>query len=67
MHTLALDIGNTAVKAGCFDGSTLREMATGLTAGQVREMVTQWQPQHVIAVPARPVDAHPAAPANPTP
>ncbi|ALW84418.1 hypothetical protein AUC43_04525 [Hymenobacter sedentarius] len=48
MHTLALDIGNTAVKAGCFDGSTLREMATGLTAGQVREMVTQWQPQHVI-------------------
>ena len=48
MHTLALDIGNTAVKAGCFDGSALREMATGLTAGQVREVVRRWQPQHVI-------------------
>ena len=48
MHTLALDIGNTAVKAGCFDGSVLREMATGLTAEQVREVVRRWQPQHVI-------------------
>ena len=48
MHTLALDIGNTAVKAGCFDGAALREMTVGLTAVQVREMVRRWQPQHVI-------------------
>ena len=48
MHTLALDIGNTAVKAGCFDGPLLREMAAGLSAGQVRELVARWQPQHVI-------------------
>ena len=48
MHTLALDIGNTAVKAGCFDGSTLCEMVAGLTASQVRDLVRHWQPQHVI-------------------
>ena len=48
MHTLALDIGNTAVKAGCFDGSALREMAAGLAVGQVLELVRRWQPQHVI-------------------
>ena len=48
MHTLALDIGNTAVKAGCFEGAALRELATGLTAAQVREMVRRWQPRHVI-------------------
>ena len=48
MHTLALDIGNTAVKAGCFDGPLPREMAAGLTAEQVRELVRHWQPQHVI-------------------
>ncbi|MDO7850878.1 type III pantothenate kinase [Hymenobacter convexus] len=48
MHTLALDIGNTAVKAGCFDGPALREMAVGLTPAAVRELVKRWQPQHVI-------------------
>ncbi|MCI1188282.1 type III pantothenate kinase [Hymenobacter sp. DH14] len=48
MHTLALDIGNTAVKAGAFDGPLLREMAAGLTAQQVRELVQRWQPQHVV-------------------
>ena len=48
MHTLALDIGNTAVKAGAFDGPLLREMAAGLTAKQVRELVQRWQPQHVV-------------------
>ncbi len=47
-HTLALDIGNTAVKAGCFVGSALREMAGGLTAAQVLELVQRWQPRHVI-------------------
>ena len=48
MHTLVLDIGNTAVKAGAFDGSLLREMVAGLTAQQVRELVRRWQPHHLI-------------------
>ena len=48
MHTLALDIGNTAVKAGCFDGTLLHEMAAGLTAPQVLALVQRWQPRHVI-------------------
>ena len=48
MHTLVLDIGNTAVKAGCFDGPALREMHAGLPAGEVRELVQRWAPQHVI-------------------
>ena len=48
MHTLALDIGNTAVKAGCFDGPLLREMVVGLTAEQVRSLVRRWQPEHII-------------------
>ena len=48
MRTLALDIGNTAVKAGCFDGSLLREMAAGLTADEVRSLVRRWRPEYVI-------------------
>ena len=48
MRTLALDIGNTAVKVGCFDGPLLREMAAGLTAAEVRSLVRQWRPEHVI-------------------
>ena len=48
MRTLALDIGNTAVKAGCFEGPLLREMAAGLTAAGVRELVRRWQPEHVV-------------------
>lgn len=48
MRTLSLDIGNTAVKAGCFDGHELHDMATGLTAPQVWDVVRRWQPQHVI-------------------
>lgn len=48
MHTLALDIGNTAVKAGCFEGAELREMATGLGAIQVQEVVWRWNPRHII-------------------
>ena len=38
MRTLALDIGNTAVKVGCFEGGALREMAGHLTAAQVRQL-----------------------------
>ena len=48
MHTLVLDIGNTAVKAGCFAGAALRETAAGLTPAQVRELVQRWQPQRVL-------------------
>ena len=48
MRTLALDIGNTAVKAGCFDGLALREMHAGLTAMQVLDLVRRWQPAHVV-------------------
>ena len=36
------------MKAGCFDGPTLCEMAAGLTGAQVREVVRRWQPQHLI-------------------
>ncbi len=48
MRTLALDIGNTAVKAGCFEGALLREMQAGLTAADVLALVQHWQPAHVI-------------------
>ena len=48
MHTLALDIGNTAVKAGCFEGPALREQAGGLDAEAVRALVRRWQARHVI-------------------
>ena len=48
MRTLALDIGNTAVKAGCFVGPALRETAAGLDAQQVRALLARWQPQHLV-------------------
>jgi type III pantothenate kinase len=48
MRTLALDIGNTAVKAGCFEGSLLAEMQAGLTAAQVLALVQRWRPAHII-------------------
>ncbi|OGX88112.1 hypothetical protein BEN47_09585 [Hymenobacter lapidarius] len=48
MRTLALDIGNTAVKTGCFEGSLLREMQAGLPAADVLALVRRWQPAHVI-------------------
>ncbi|OGX81033.1 type III pantothenate kinase [Hymenobacter glacialis] len=48
MRTLALDIGNTAVKAGCFEGLLLRDMQAGLPAAEVLALVRRWQPTHVI-------------------
>lgn len=48
MHTLVLDIGNTAMKAGCFAGTALREMAAGLTAEEVEALVRRWGPQHLL-------------------
>ena len=48
MHTLVLDIGNTAVKAGCFADGLLRETWAGLDAAEVRALVQRWQPQHLL-------------------
>jgi len=48
VYTLALDIGNTAVKAGCFAGSQLGEMAAGLDRAATLALVQRWQPQHLI-------------------
>ncbi|WBA41176.1 type III pantothenate kinase [Hymenobacter canadensis] len=48
MRTFALDIGNTAVKYGCFEGAVLLETATGQTAAQVMAAVERLQPQHAI-------------------
>ncbi|HEX8330404.1 MAG TPA: type III pantothenate kinase [Hymenobacter sp.] len=48
MRTLALDIGNTAVKAGCFEGPRLHQMQAALTAPEVLTLVQQWRPEHVI-------------------
>ncbi len=48
MHTLVLDIGNTAVKAGCFADGALHETAAGLTASQVEKLLQRWQPQHLL-------------------
>ncbi|RSK37654.1 type III pantothenate kinase [Hymenobacter metallilatus] len=48
MRTLALDIGNTAVKYGCFEADALLETAAGQTAAQVRAVVQRLQPEHVV-------------------
>ena len=48
MRTLVLDIGNTAVKAGCFAGAALREAAAGLAADEVENLVRRWGPRHVL-------------------
>jgi len=48
MHTLALDIGNTAVKAACFADGRLRELVASLTTEQLRALVARWQPQHMV-------------------
>ncbi len=48
LRTLALDIGNTAVKYGYFEQDTLRESASGQTAAQVRAAVQRLRPEHVV-------------------
>ncbi|GAB3301609.1 type III pantothenate kinase [Hymenobacter tenuis] len=58
MRTLSLDIGNTAVKYGCFEADVLLESAVGQTPEQVWEAVTRLQPQHgVVASVAEPTAA----------
>lgn len=48
LRTLALDIGNTAVKYGCFEADALLESATSQTAAQVRAAVQRLRPTHVV-------------------
>ncbi|SDY02990.1 type III pantothenate kinase [Hymenobacter psychrophilus] len=48
MRTLALDIGNTAVKYGCFERDELLEWASGQTSAQVRAAVLRLHPEHVV-------------------
>lgn len=48
MRTITLDIGNTAVKYGYFEGDALRYRATGQTLAEVLALVQQHQPEHAI-------------------
>lgn len=48
MRTLALDIGNTAIKYGFFEGAALQETATVQTAAQLRGLVRRLRPRHAI-------------------
>ncbi|WP_026880442.1 type III pantothenate kinase [Hymenobacter norwichensis] len=48
MRTLALDIGNTAVKYGCFENDELLEMDSVGTPEQLQGVVRQLKPQHAI-------------------
>lgn len=48
MRTLALDIGNTAVKYGCFENDDLLEADSVGTPEQLQVVVQRLQPQHAI-------------------
>jgi len=48
LRTLALDIGNTAVKVGCFEGASLRRMQVLPQADGLLPLVRDWQPEHAI-------------------
>ncbi|QJX46823.1 type III pantothenate kinase [Hymenobacter taeanensis] len=48
MRTFSLDIGNTAVKYGCFQEDVLVETATHQTPDQVRAALKRLQPEHAI-------------------
>ncbi|UPL49103.1 type III pantothenate kinase [Hymenobacter sublimis] len=48
MRTLSLDIGNTAVKYGCFEADILVESATGQNPDQVRAAVARLRPEHAV-------------------
>jgi type III pantothenate kinase len=48
MRTLVFDIGNTAVKYGCFDDDVLTETAAGQTLEQVTATATRLRPDHVL-------------------
>jgi type III pantothenate kinase len=48
LRTFSLDIGNTAVKYGYFEGDVLVESATHQTPDQVRSALQHLQPEHAI-------------------
>ena len=50
MPTLVIDIGNTLVKAGVFDGSQLLEMQSFITDDEqpIRALINQYKPQQAI-------------------
>ncbi|MCA8833033.1 type III pantothenate kinase [Hymenobacter pini] len=48
MRTLALDIGNTAVKVGFFEADALVEAVAGQTTEQVLAAVARFRPEHVV-------------------
>jgi type III pantothenate kinase len=48
VRTFTLDIGNTAVKYGCFEDDVLLETAHGCTAEEVVAAVQRLQPHHAI-------------------
>ncbi|GAA3937802.1 type III pantothenate kinase [Hymenobacter algoricola] len=48
MRTLVFDIGNTAVKYGCFEANGLQETAAGLTLEQMPATVERLRPDHVL-------------------
>ncbi|RYU78735.1 type III pantothenate kinase [Hymenobacter persicinus] len=48
MRTLVFDIGNTAVKYGCFEEDGLLEAGAGLTPEQVSATVARLRPDHVL-------------------
>ncbi|PJJ48361.1 type III pantothenate kinase [Hymenobacter chitinivorans] len=49
MRTLALDIGNTAVKYGCFAGNELLETGVVESVGAVSGLLQRLAPEHVIS------------------
>ncbi|MCB2410404.1 type III pantothenate kinase [Hymenobacter lucidus] len=48
MRTLALDIGNTAVKYGCFEGDLLSETAVAASIETISSLVERVRPEHII-------------------
>lgn len=55
MRTFVLDIGNTAVKYGCFEDGVLLESAAGQTGPQVLAAVQRLRPEHgIVASVAEP-------------
>ncbi|SHK15764.1 type III pantothenate kinase [Hymenobacter psychrotolerans DSM 18569] len=62
MRTFALDIGNTAVKYGCFEGNALLESESGQTAAQILAALQRLRPTHgIVASVAEPTGEWAAA------
>ena len=48
LRTLTLDIGNTAVKYGCFEAAVLQETATSQVKDQLLAAIRRLQPHHAV-------------------